>query len=106
MGHAAAFREHYRNALLEVRTHLGGGWRVVEIRDEAVNWALFASTRRRLRAQGWKIHIASSIRDAPRLFATVVPALLASGCAFKVPASIDDAIAINSGRAGRALIGK
>jgi hypothetical protein len=106
MRHAAAFREHYRNALLEVRTHLGGGWRVVEIRDEAVNWALFASTRRRLRAQGWKIHIASSIRDAPRLFAAVVPALLASGCAFKVPASIDDAIAINSGRAGRALIGK
>ena len=84
----------------------GSDWRAGEFRDEAMNWALFASTRRRMRDQGWKIHVACSIGDAPRLFADVVPALLAGGCAFKVPASIDDAITINSGRAGRALIGK
>ena len=106
MRRADEIRELYRQALLDVRTHLGSDWRAVEFRDEAVNWALFASTRRRMRDQGWKIHLASSIGDAPRLFADVVPALLAGGCAFKVPASIDDAITINSGRAGRALIGK
>jgi len=56
--------------------------------------------------QGWKIHVASSVREAPRLFTEVVPFLLASGCSFKMPASIDDAIIINSGNAGRAQIGK
>ena len=78
----------------------------MEFRDGAVRWTLFASRRRFTPAQGWKIHIASSIRDAPLLFAKVVPALLAGNCAFKIPASIDDAITINSGPAGRTLIGK
>jgi Lanthionine synthetase C-like protein/Protein kinase domain len=106
MHRADDIREHYRRALVEVRTHLGSGWTAVEFRDAPVTWTLFSSTRQRPRDQGWKIHAASSIRDAPRLFANVVPALLASGCTFKLPASIDDAITINSGRAGRTLIGK
>jgi len=59
-----------------------------------------------MRDQGWKIHIAASIGDCPLLFAEVVPFLLAHGCAFKLPTSIDDAITINSGRAGRTQIGK
>ena len=36
----------------------------------------------------------------------VAPALLARNCTFKLPATIDDAITINSGHAGRTLIGK
>jgi hypothetical protein len=106
MSGADDIRERYHRALLRVRLELSEDRSVVELRDGAVRWMLFASRRHSLPDQGWKIHIASSIRDAPRLFAKVVPALLAGNCTFKMPASIDDAIAINSGRAGRTLIGK
>jgi len=106
MSCAGDIRERYHRALLKVRIELGDDRRVVEFRDGAVCWTLFACGRRPMPDQGWKIHIASSIRDAPRLFADVVPALVASGCTFKMPASIDDAVTINSGRAGRTLIGK
>src|ERR1700733_1985720 len=95
-------RERYLQALLKVRTERS----VVEFRAGAVRWTLFAPRRHSMPDQGWKIHIASSIRDAPRLFADVIPFLLEKGCSLKMPASIDDAITINSGRAGRALIGK
>jgi hypothetical protein len=105
MSCAGDIRERYHRALLKVRIELGDDRRVVEFRDGAVCWTLFACGRRPMPDQGWKIHIASSIRDAPCLFAKVVAALLASGCTFKMPASIDDAITINSGR-GRTLIGK
>jgi hypothetical protein len=105
MSCADDIRQRYHRALLKVRIDLGDD-RVVEFRDGAVRWTVFASGRLAMRNQGWKNHIASSIRDAPRLFAKVVPALLAGNCAFKMPASIDDAMTINSGRAGRTLIGK
>ena len=106
MSGADDIRESYHRALLKARYDLSEDRSVVEFRDGAVRWTLFASRRRFTPAQGWKIHIASSIRDAPLLFAKVVPALLAGNCAFKIPASIDDAITINSGPAGRTLIGK
>ena len=106
MSGADDIRERYRWALLNVRLEFNEDRSVVEFRDGAVRWTLFAHSHRPMHHQGWKIHIASSIRDAPRLFAKVVPALLARNCAFKLPASIDDAITINSGRSGRTLIGK
>jgi hypothetical protein len=106
MGGADDIRERYHRALLKARLDPSNDRSVVEFRDSAVCWTLFASCRHSTPAQGWKIHIASSIRDAPRLFAKVVPALLARNCAFKIPASINDAVTINSGRAGRTLIGK
>src|ERR1700691_3441161 len=106
MGGADDIRERYHRALLKARYYLSEDRSVVEFRDGAVRWTLFASRRRFTPAQGWKIHIASLIRDAPLLFAKVVPSLLAGNCAFKIPASIDDAITINSGPAGRTLIGK
>src|SRR6202167_5338005 len=106
MSCADDIRQRYHRALLKVRIDLSDDRSVVEFRDGAVSRTLFASSRQPIPDQGWKIHIASSIRDAPRLFADVVPALLASGCTFKMPASIDDAVTINSGRAGRTLIGQ
>jgi hypothetical protein len=106
MSCAADIRERYLQALLKVRLDLGDDRSVVEFRDGAVRWTLFASRRKPVPDQGWKIHIASSIGDAPRLFTKVVPALLARNCTFKMPGSIDEAITINSGRAGRTLIGK
>jgi hypothetical protein len=106
MSCADDIRQRYHRALVKVRIDLGDHRSVVEFRDGAVRWTLFGYRRRPMPDQGWKIHIASSIRDAPRLFAKVVPALLAGNCAFKMPAFIDDAITINSGRAGRTLIGK
>jgi hypothetical protein len=41
MRRADEIREQHRQALLDVRTHLGSDWRAVEFRDDAVNWALF-----------------------------------------------------------------
>src|SRR3984885_2964965 len=99
-------RERYLQALLKVHIDRSGERSVVEFRAGAVRWTLFAARRHSMPDQGWKIHIASSIRDAPRLFADVIPFLLEKGCSLKMPASIDDAITINSGRAGRTLIGK
>jgi len=106
MGRAEKIRDEYHRAHLSVCSHPGNDRSVVVSHDHAVNWTLFRSTRRGMRDAGWKIHIASSVGDAPRLFAQVVPFLLAGWCSFKLPASTDDAIIINSGRAGRALIGK
>jgi hypothetical protein len=106
MSGAEDIRERNHRALLKVRLDLSEDRSVVEFRDGAVCWTLFASCRQSTPDQGWKIHIASSIGDAPRLFAKVVPAMLARNCAFKIPASINDAVTINSGRAGRTLIGK
>jgi hypothetical protein len=106
MSGADDIRERYHRALLQFRLDLSNDRRAVEFRDGTVRWMLFACDRRPMPDQGWKIHIASSIRDAPRLFAKVAPALLARNCTFKLPATIDDAISINSGRVGRTLIGK
>src|ERR1700733_13183863 len=101
MSCADDIRQRYYRALLKVRIDVGDDRSVAEFRDGAVRWRVFASSRRPMPDQGWKIHIASSIRDASRLFAKVLPTLLAGNCAFKIPASIDDAMTINSGRAGR-----
>ena len=106
MSGADDIRERYHRALLQFRLDLSNDRRAVEFRDGTVCWTLFACDRRPMPDQGWKIHVASSIRDTPRLFAKVAPALLARNCTFKLPATIDDAITINSGHAGRTLIGK
>jgi hypothetical protein len=95
----------YCHTLSAIRRRLGENWRTVEVRGERLIWALF-ECKSSTRDQGWKIHIAASISDCPHLFAHVVPFLLASGCSFKLPASIDDAITLNSGRAGPTQIGK
>jgi predicted Ser/Thr protein kinase len=106
MSCAEKIRDKYRQAHLNFGVRLDADRRVLAFRDGAVNWTLFQSLRCRMRDQGWKIHVAASIGDCPHLFADVVPFLLASGCSFKLPASIDDAITVNSGRAGATQIGK
>lgn len=98
--------ERYRSAISASCVGLNEHWRAVERRNNGLIWTLFEFQRRPAREQGWKIHIASSVREAPHLFAGVVPSLLARRCSFKLPASIDDAITINSGRAGQTQIGK
>lgn len=98
--------ESYRNAVSASCIGLNKRWRRVQSRHAPVTWTIFQYTGWEAPDQGWKIHIASSIRDAPRLFECVIPFLLAQKCSFKMPASIDDVVAINSGSAGRTLIGK
>jgi hypothetical protein len=85
---------------------LDENWRTIELRNKRLLWTLFDFKRSAPRDQGWKIHIAVSVQDAPRLFDGVIPFLLTRKCSFKLPASIDDAVTVNSGRAGQMLIGK
>ena len=106
MGSPQEIHEAYQRALSATRAGLDEDWRAVELRNERLLWALLKRKHVAPRDQGWKIHVAASISDCPHLFADVVPFLLASGCSFKLPASIDDAVTINSGRAGKVLIGK
>jgi hypothetical protein len=67
---------------------------------------LFVCKQRTLPFQGWKIHVSSSVADSPKLFDRVVPLLIRSNCSFKISSSTDDVRNVNSGRAGRTLIGK
>lgn len=106
MGSPQEIHEAYRRALSATRALLDKDWRAVQLRNERLLWALFVFNRSPARGQGWKIHIASSVRDCPSLFAAIIPFLLDRRCSFKLPASIDDAITLNSGRAGPTQIGK
>jgi serine/threonine protein kinase len=97
----------YSRALLATRAGLGENWRTVHFCDGPLTWVQFDFERGSPPPdQGWKVHIASSVGDSPRLFARVVPFVLANECSFKIPASVKDIIRINLGQAGSALIGK
>jgi hypothetical protein len=63
-------------------------------------------TGQRIPTQGWKLHVSSRIKDITGLLISVVPLLLERHISFKIPASLERAIKINSGEFGVQQIGK
>ena len=57
-------------------------------------------------AEGWKLHVSATLLSALDVFARAQPVLSRHGALFKVPASLDVLIALNSGRPDFAQIGK
>jgi hypothetical protein len=56
--------------------------------------------------QGWKIHLSATLLSAVDLFERCAEALVRSECQFKVAASLEAILKLNSGKAGRSQVGK
>jgi Lanthionine synthetase C-like protein/Protein kinase domain len=71
-----------------------------------IHWCVFREPNRTLPSQGWKIHLTASPEEALGFARRVLPYLILYSCAFKIAASVEAIIAINSGVAGETQIGK
>jgi hypothetical protein len=56
--------------------------------------------------QGWKIHLSATLFSAVDLFESCAQTLVRSECQFKVAASWEIVVRLNSGKAGRSQVGK
>jgi tRNA A-37 threonylcarbamoyl transferase component Bud32 len=82
------------------------GYAIREVPTRGFAWLMFLPPSQRLPEGGWKLHVSVSTVRADENIAAVVRALLAQGAAFKVPATLDGLIRINSGQAGITQVGK
>ena len=69
-------------------------------------WAVFVAKDSRPPTQGWKIHISAAASDAAALCERVLPLLVRLQTSFKIPATLEGFVHINSGIAGESQIGK
>jgi hypothetical protein len=71
-----------------------------------MEWCHVAGEGVGLPSQGWKIHVSASPTDCIRLCHDVLEWLISAGAAFKVCASVESILFVNSGLAGASQIGK
>lgn len=103
---SAASSTRYEESLGAFQAGLGADWSVERRRDGPLLWALFSAEESDPPTQGWKIHISAAASDAAALCERVLPLLVESRTSFKVPATLEGFIHINSGIAGETQIGK
>ena len=85
---------------------LPAAWRTELRALGLISWRTCQPTELDLPAQGWKLHVSASAVEATELIRTVLPELIDYGVAFKLPASLNDIIAVNSGALGVTQVGK
>lgn len=78
------------------------GWKITE----GPVWAHATPGEVRLPPSGWKLHVSSSLPDAPAVLNAVAPLLIEAGCTFKVAGGSEDLVALLSGRCHRGQAGK
>jgi serine/threonine protein kinase len=103
---AASKARSYRAALRKFGAGLGSAWQVEDDQDGCLWWSVFIARDSRHPTQGWKIHISAAASDADDLCQRVLPVLVEFHTSFKIPATLDGFIQINSGMAGESQIGK
>src|SRR6478609_4081824 len=99
-------RAQYHASLASMCDALVSPW---EIRDRGPSpntWRHCVWTGSQLPEQGWKIHITCAPIEALQLLRVVVPHLISAPVTFKLPASVDGIVFINSGMAGESQLGK
>ena len=96
----------YRASLSRLRAALGSNWNVETQRDAHLCWSVFIASERSHPPQGWKLHITAAASDVHDLCHRVLPRLVERYTSFKVPASLEGIIQINSGVVGESQIGK
>ncbi|WP_246127180.1 class III lanthionine synthetase LanKC N-terminal domain-containing protein [Embleya hyalina] len=68
-------------------------------------WCMVAPPKHIRRRQGWKLHLSSTVRSAPRVLENAARVLVAHGCAFKFAVTPKAAAELNAVRAVRAMSG-
>src|SRR5262249_37040421 len=69
-------------------------------------WCVARPAGRRLRGQGWKLHLSATPNSVLDLLAVALPVLVAERCAFKVAATLDAVRWLNSAKCPRGTGGK
>lgn len=95
----------YEGSLLAFSRIRCGSWQIRDRDMGRLRWRNFRSPLE-LPRQGWKIHLSVAAVDAVRLVEEVLPFLVTSGATFKLPATLEGFVLLNSGHCGRTQIGK
>jgi hypothetical protein len=99
--------EAYVAALNEGRALAGGNWETAERPARWFAWLSFRNSLANLPAQGWKIHVSCAADEAHMMVHAILPRLIEEGvAAFKLPASLQGVLVLNSELAGRTQAGK
>src|SRR5579863_1970778 len=69
-------------------------------------WIMVTPQGLRLPGHGWKLHVSSRVAAFPDLVRAIVPALAATGCAFKLARSRSVLATLNDGVSSPASVGK
>jgi class IV lanthipeptide synthase len=100
------YRRAFATELAGFLDRLPANWQSDLRRIGALAWRSFRTSDLELPPQGWKLHVSASAMEAVELVRIVLPGLLEFDVAFKVAASFDDVIRINSGEVGLTQVGK
>jgi serine/threonine protein kinase len=98
--------QSYRATLQKFGGSLGTAWEVENQKNGRFSWCVFIAGESRPPTQGWKIHISAAASDINDLIHRVLPRLVELKTSFKIPATLEGIIQINSGMAGESQIGK
>jgi serine/threonine protein kinase len=101
-----ALSNWYRAFLEATAGRLAGTWRVVDHGTAHFKWRVFIPPQPCDVPQGWKIHVSAAAVEARSLCETVVNLLVERCAHFKLPASVEGIVYLNSGLLSRIQLGK
>lgn len=99
-------RSSYLESLKTFALSLENGWRVHDSPMRDQTWRVFRWRAGSPPTQGVKIHVSVAAVEAPLLFDLVLPLLADLRAPFKLPATVEGIVAINSGELGETQVGK
>jgi hypothetical protein len=88
--------QSYRATLQKFGGSLGTAWEVENQKNGRFSWCVFIAGESRPPTQGWKIHISAAASDINDLIHRVLPRLVELKTSFKIPATLEGIIQINS----------
>lgn len=80
-------------------------WRTRLRHDDTISWQIYEPSKE-LPSQGWKLHVAATATDALDLLRVVLPELVNTETAFKVPTRLNMIVKLNAGLVGASQVGK
>src|SRR5262245_35742798 len=98
-------KSEYEKLLETFSKSLCGRWQVRDSTAGRFRWRYFISPVG-VSAQGWKIHVSAATSEAVRLIDEIMPYLVEQSASFKLPATLEDVILLNSGSDARTQVGK
>ena len=103
---ASQLLDAYAKALQRFESGLPLGWQAASHANRHFTWRVMSPKDLELPTQGWKLHVSASLVEAVDLVETVLPVLTEFELTFKVPATLDGVLRINTEQAGGTQIGK
>lgn len=96
----------YQDFLDALATRLRATWKVLDHGTPQFKWRVFIPPQPCDAPQGWKIHVSAAAAEAQSLCETVVNLLVEHRAQFKLPASVEGIVYINSGLLNKIQLGK